>query len=97
MSGKTLIEVRDLAKGIAERRGHKIRRWNRSRHHYTAICEKCRANLKVFSQAQNNPGLQERLDPAGNFLIARDRDQFWTELDYNIAEGSALRERCYLS
>ncbi|MBB1093875.1 hypothetical protein HUU61_21595 [Rhodopseudomonas palustris] len=95
MAGKTLIEVRDLAKLCAERRGHQIKRWNRQRaFRYTAICEKCRASLRAYSQAQDRPGQTESLDCSNGMLVARDRDLYWTGVDFNWADGQALMMSC---
>lgn len=94
MPGKTLIEVRDLAKQMAERRGHKIRRWNRKRFHYTAICEKCRARIRAYSYADEEPGRAEVLNEKGNILVIRSSDRYWTERDFNLADGAALRDDC---
>jgi len=96
MLGKTLIEIRDLAKEMAERRGHTIKRWNRKRHHYTAACEKCRASLRAYSRAEDAPGRTEMLDLRGGTLIARSRERYWTEVDYNWADGTALSTYCFL-
>lgn len=94
MPGKTLIEVRDLAKQMAERRGHRIRRWNRKRHHYTASCEKCSASLRAYARAEDEPGQAEILDPSHGMLIVRSQERYWTELDYNRADGTALSTQC---
>jgi hypothetical protein len=96
MSGKTLVEVRDLAKQMAERRGHKIKRWNRQRaFRYTAICEKCRATLSAYSQMVDRPGEWESCRKNG-MIVYRDREQYWTKLDYNWAQGTALTDYCYV-
>lgn len=94
MPGKTLVEVRDLARQSAEKRGHEIRRWNRQRaFRYTAVCEKCRATLNAFSRMIESPGMPETLNDGG-MLVARDHDQYWTGLDYNWADGTALTSYC---
>ncbi|MFT4277369.1 MAG: hypothetical protein QM576_13530 [Rhodopseudomonas sp.] len=95
IEGKTLLEVRDLAKRYAERRGHTIKRWNR-RHgfRYTAICEKCRASLRAYSQVVDHPGQADSLDCFNGMLVARDRDRYWTGIDYNWADGQALSVSC---
>jgi hypothetical protein len=81
---------------MAEQRGHSIKRWNKGRLlRYTAVCEKCRATLAAFSRAEDRPGQPEALTESGDHLIVRDRDRYWTELDYNCAEGTALQQRCY--
>ncbi|MGP9814428.1 hypothetical protein ACTZWT_23190 [Rhodopseudomonas sp. NSM] len=94
MTGKTLKEMRDLAKRHAELGGHRIKRWNRQNGllYYTAICEKCRAEVRVYSQAVDQP-LEESLKDDGK-LIARDHDRYWTGHDYNFADGLALMKQC---
>jgi hypothetical protein len=95
MPGRTLLQVRDFAKQIAEQRGHKIKRWNSRRpFRYTAICSSCRANLVVYSQIADGMSLPE-LSCKRGLIVARDRDLYWTERDYNWARGSALTQQCY--
>lgn len=92
--GMSLVEVRDLAKKTAEAKGHEIRRWNKKTHWYTAICTKCRATLKVYRRAEDEPPSRPDLIQGDGFIIARDSRNYWTGLDFNRAEGSALQERC---
>ena len=94
MSGKTLLEIRDLAKKAAEERGHNIKRWNRGRPlRYTGVCATCRANLTVYSRIADEEIWPDfRCD--NGMIVARDRHNYWTGRDYNWAEGQALRERC---
>jgi hypothetical protein len=94
MLGKTLLEVRDLARQMAEGRGHKIKRWNRARPlRYTGICATCQANLAVYSRMAEK-GVWPDFRCGDGMIVARDRDYYWTGLDYNWAEGQALREVC---
>jgi hypothetical protein len=89
-----LVEVRDLAKREAERRGHKIKRWNRHRaYRYTAICENCGADLAAFSRVIDTIGWPDFKVDHGT-MYARDRDRYWTGLDYNWAQGEALIKIC---
>lgn len=95
MAGRTLVEIRDLAKQMAQRRGHQIRRWNRKRLRYTASCSKCYASLRVYAHADEEPGRREVLDPNGEILVSRASERYWTERDFYLAEGTALTSSCY--
>lgn len=94
MPGKSITEVKALAKKQAEARGHKIKRWNGKSGRYTAVCEKCRAGLSAYPEAQNYPGLEESNGDNG-IIIARSCDMYWTGLDFYFARGEALMIRCY--
>jgi len=93
---KTLLEVRNIAQRTAESRGHKIKRWNR-RHgfRYTAVCSVCRARLVVYSRTIDGSPDPTENPAGGNLIVARDRDRYWTGLDFNWAEGNALKEACW--
>jgi hypothetical protein len=98
MSGKTLLQVRDRATELAEQRGHRIKRWNRlGADRYAAICTFCGARLSVYSRTSDIKTViaADGFFEHGGLIIARDRDLYWTERDYNVAEGEALATLCY--
>jgi hypothetical protein len=91
MPGKTLLELRDLAREMADARGHKIKRWNRGRAlRFTDVCAACRANLVICSRMAKK-GIWPDFTCGRGMIVARDRDCYWTGLDYNWAEGKAPR------
>lgn len=93
MLGKSLLEVRDLAKQKALARGHEIKRWNRSYHfRYTARCAKCGATLEVYSRCIEVPDDQPFIDQ--EIIRARNKELSWTKLDYNFAVGTMLTQSC---
>jgi hypothetical protein len=93
MLGMTLLQVRNLARRMAEKRGHRIKRWN-SRHplRYTAICDKCRAGVAVFSERADLGAWPNFTDKG--MIVARDRESYRSGRDYNWAQGERRRRRC---
>jgi hypothetical protein len=94
LRGKTLVEVCDLARQRAERRGHTIAQWDQQRtFRFTATCQACRAGVEVYSRALETP-ISAGFESIDGVIVVRDRDHYWTGLDYNWAAGEALLRSC---
>jgi hypothetical protein len=92
MAGKALLEVRKLAADNASAKGHALKPWRRTHaFRYLSACKKCGARIEVRSYTN---GIKHEEVVGQSYIIARDRDLYWTEVDYNWATGDALTNFC---